>query len=138
MATHRLYLGLGSNLGDRQAILRQAIILLGEKVGRVERVSTFVESEPWGYKSPHKFLNACCLLLTSLSPWQCLRETQAIERQLGREEKTKGGAYHDRLIDIDLLLYDDLSLRTPLLTIPHPLMQKRDFVVKPLREITPP
>ncbi len=137
MSTHRLYLSLGSNLGDRRVLLWRAITLLGERVGRVERVSSFVETEPWGFVSPHKFINACCLLLTPLPPQECLRETQAIERLLGRKDKTADGTYHDRLIDIDLLLYDDLRIDTPHLTIPHPRMRERDFVMMPLREIMP-
>ena len=132
-----LYLSLGSNLGDREEMLNRAIALIGERVGEVQRVSSFIETEPWGFKSKHPFLNAACLVLTTLSPEQCLEATQQIERELGRKRKSKNGKYHDRPIDIDLLMYDDLELSTPKLTLPHPRMKEREFVMIPLREILP-
>ena len=132
-----LYLSLGSNLGDRAENLRRAIALIGERVGKVQRISSFIETEPWGFESEHPFLNAACLVLTTLSPLECLDATQQIERELGRRTKSSGGIYHDRPIDIDLLMYDDLQLSTPRLTLPHPHMHERDFVMIPLREIIP-
>ena len=132
-----LYLSLGSNLGDREDMLRRAIALIGERVGKVQRVSSFIETEPWGFQSEHPFLNAACLVLTTLSPLECLDATQQIERELGRRTKSSSGIYHDRPIDIDLLMYDDLQLSTPRLTLPHPHMHERDFVMIPLREILP-
>ena len=133
----KLYLSLGSNLGDRAENLNRAIALIGERVGEVQRVSSFIETEPWGFKSKHPFLNAACLVLTTLSPEECLKATQQIERELGRKRKSKDGVYHDRPIDIDLLMYGDLTLSTPKLTLPHPRMKERDFVMIPLREILP-
>lgn len=130
-----LYLSLGSNMGDRAENLHRAIALIGERIGTVQRVSSFIETEPWGFHSEHPFLNAACMVRTTLSPLRCLRETQKIERELGRTQKSKDGVYHDRSIDIDLLLYGDLKLSTPKLTIPHPRMYERDFVMIPLREI---
>ena len=132
-----LYLSLGSNLGDRERMLHRAIALIDERVGTVQRVSSFIETEPWGFESEHPFLNAACMVLTTLSPEQCLEETQQIERELGRTTKSKDGVYHDRPIDIDLLMYGDLKLSTPTLTLPHPHMQERNFVMIPLREILP-
>lgn len=132
-----LYLSLGSNLGDREDMLRRAIALIEERVGAVQRVSSFIETEPWGFESEHPFLNAAVMVRTTLSPIECLDRTQQIERELGRKKKSKGGKYHDRPIDIDLLLYGDLKLSTPRLTIPHPHMYERDFVMIPLREILP-
>ena len=133
---HRLYLSLGSNLGDRRALILQALRLLGERVGEVRRVSSLIETQPWGFSSPHPFLNACCLIVTRKSPRRCLTETQRIERLLGRTQKTTpGGPYHDRTIDIDILLYDDLHVAEPDLVIPHPRMAERDFVMHPLQEI---
>jgi len=134
---YELYLSLGSNLGDREDMLRRAITLIEERVGAVQRVSSFIETEPWGFESEHPFLNAAVMVLTTLSPIECLDATQQIERELGRKKKSKGGKYHDRPIDIDLLLYGDLKLSTPRLTIPHPHMYERDFVMIPLREILP-
>ena len=130
-----LYLSLGSNLGDREQTLHRAIALVGERIGTVQRVSSFIETEPWGFRSEHPFLNAACMVLTKLSPMQCLEATQQIERELGRRTKSHGGIYHDRPIDIGLLLYDDLHISTPTLTLPHPRMMERDFVMIPLREI---
>ena len=130
-----LYLSLGSNLGDRAENLRRAIALIGERVGAVQRVSSFIETEPWGFESKNRFLNAAVMVLTTLSPEECLKTTQQIERELGRKSKSRNGNYHDRPIDIDLLLYGDLKLSTPKLTIPHPRMHERDFVMIPLREI---
>ena len=135
--SHNAYLGLGSNLGDREANIRKAISLIGEKVGLVLRQSSLIETEPWGFESEHPFLNAAVMVLTTLSPIECLDATQQIERELGRKKKSKNGIYHDRPIDIDLLLYGDLKLSTPRLTIPHPHMFERDFVMIPLREIMP-
>ena len=132
-----LYLSLGSNLGDREDMLRRAIALIEERVGAVQRVSSFIETEPWGFESANPFLNAAVMVKTTLSPIECLDATQQIERELGRKKKSKGGIYHDRPIDIDLLLYGDLKLSTPRLTIPHPHMYERDFVMIPLREIMP-
>ena len=134
---YKLYIALGSNIGDRRSLLRRAIALIGERVGTVQRVSSFIETEPWGLESEHPFLNAAVMVLTTLSPEQCLKETQQIERELGRTTKSKDGIYHDRPIDIDLLMYGDLKLSTPTLTLPHPRMQERDFVMIPLREILP-
>ncbi|MBQ9294564.1 MAG: 2-amino-4-hydroxy-6-hydroxymethyldihydropteridine diphosphokinase [Bacteroidaceae bacterium] len=134
---YELYLSLGSNLGDREDMLHRAIALIEERVGMVQRVSTFIETEPWGFQSKHPFLNAAVMVRTTLSPIECLDRTQQIERELGRKKKSKGGVYHDRPIDIDLLLYGDLHLSTPRLTLPHPHMQERDFVMIPLREILP-
>lgn len=130
-------MSLGSNLGDREDMLRRAIALIEERVGAVQRVSSFIETEPWGFESEHPFLNAAVMVLTTLSPIECLDATQQIERELGRKKKSKDGIYHDRPIDIDLLLYGDLKLSTPRLTIPHPHMYERDFVMIPLREIMP-
>ena len=132
-----LYLSLGSNMGDREQMLHRAIALIGERIGTVQRVSSFIETEPWGFQSEHPFLNATCMVQTTLSPKQCLEATQQIERELGRTVKSKDGIYHDRTIDIDLLLYGDVKLSTPTLTLPHPHMYERDFVMIPLREIMP-
>ena len=133
---HKLYIGLGSNLGNKEETLHRALELINKNIGSVLRVSSFMESEPWGFQSENTFLNAVCLLVeTNLTPLQCLKETQKIERLLGRTKKSKNGIYHDRPIDLDLLLYDDLEINTPRLVLPHPLMQERDFVMIPLKEI---
>ena len=129
-----VYLGLGSNLGDRHTLLLKAIELLAQRVGRLARCSSFIETDPWGFASEHRFLNAVALFRTTLTPRELLTATQDIERQLGRREKSNG-TYHDRPIDIDILLYGDAVIDEPDLKIPHPRMHERDFVMRPLREI---
>lgn len=133
MAT--VYLGLGTNLGNKEANLRTAIYKLQERIGKQVSLSSFYETAPWGFESDHSFLNAAIGLETSLSHIEILHITQEIEKELGRTQKSVNGSYSDRLIDIDILLYDTLVLQTPELTIPHPLMTERDFVMKPLIEI---
>ena len=133
--SHIAYLSLGSNLGDRHATMQQAILLLGSKSGIVDRVSSAIETEPWGFESANKFLNMCVRITTTLSPEQLLATTKDIEQLLGRTTKSVNGQYHDRPIDIDILTYDDLHINTPSLTLSHPHMHERDFVMVPLREI---
>ncbi|MDE5561477.1 MAG: 2-amino-4-hydroxy-6-hydroxymethyldihydropteridine diphosphokinase [Bacteroidaceae bacterium] len=136
---HNLYLSLGSNLGNREENIRRALALINERVGSVYRVSSFMETAPMGFASDNKFLNIACCVHTMMSPTACLLETKKIELELGRTHKTviTNGRrqYSDRPIDIDLLTYDDVTMDTPELTIPHPRMQERDFVMVPLREI---
>ena len=139
---HEVYLGLGSNLGDRETIITHAIELIGEKVGLVIRQSSLIETEPWGFESENKFLNGVILVETALNPRQLLKVTQKIERELGKRRKhatrrSKLSTFHDRPIDIDILLYDDLTVDEPDLKIPHPLMHERDFVMIPLKQIKP-
>ena len=139
---HQVYLGLGSNLGRRRTLLKQAVRLIGERVGQVVRQSSLIETEPWGFESKHKFLNGVILCETDKRPREVLELTQQIERDLGRKNKSHSSLltpdssrYSDRSIDIDILLYDDLTVDEPDLKIPHPLMQERDFVMIPLKEI---
>ena len=136
----KVYLGLGSNLGNKEENIHKAITLIGERVGLVVRQSSLISSEPWGFQSPNSFLNAVVCCETELIPRQVLQTTQQIERELGKRKihatKRKGIInYQDRPIDIDILLYDDLIVDEPDLKIPHPLMQQRDFVMIPLNEI---
>lgn len=132
---HTVYLSLGTNLGDKEANLNKAIERISDSVGTVLRVSSFIQTEPWGFDSNNTFMNAAICVTTELSPEQLLDAIQHIERKLGRTHKSVNRVYHDRLIDIDILIYDDISIDTPTLTIPHPLMHERDFVMIPLREI---
>lgn len=135
------YLSLGTNLGDKEGNLRQAIQLIEERIGAIASLSAFYVSEPWGFLSENSFLNACCGVNSVLAPNALLEATQQIERELGRTEKSHNGIYHDRLIDIDILLaYENgqsIAMQTPQLTLPHPLMHQRDFVLIPLRQIAP-
>ena len=166
-ATHVAYLGLGSNLGDKEENIRKAIALINEQIGTVVRQSALYYSEPWGFESDHQFVNAVICVHTAHSPRRLLKATQRIERQLGktaahatvrtpipnsqfshdpqavansslftlRSSQGRRPLYHDRPIDIDILLYDDLHIDEPDLKIPHPLMDERPFVTVPLSEI---
>ena len=135
MAT--LYLSLGTNLGDRQKNLTSAMALIGREIGTVVSASDVMETDPWGFDSANRFLNMAAKVQTDLQPLEVLHATQKIEKELGRSHKTVDREYHDRLIDIDILMYDNLVMNTPELTIPHPLMHERDFVMKPLLQIAP-
>ena len=153
--SHKVYLGLGSNLGDCRKNLERAIRLISDRVGQVTRQSSFIETEPWGFESEHQFMNAVILCETTKTPREVLLLTQQIERDMGRTQKSWAvgnwplavssdpkaksqrlkAKYADRPIDIDILLYDDLTVDEPDLMIPHPLMYDRDFVMIPLNEI---
>lgn len=135
MLTHTVYLGLGSNLGDRRATMQQALQEIEKRIGTIVRQSAFLETEPWGFESDNLFLNACVCVETALAPMELLAATQAIERDMGRTHKSVGGHYADRTIDIDILLYDLLTLQSETLTIPHPHINERRFVLEPLSEI---
>lgn len=135
MAT--LYLSLGTNLGDRRSNLEAALTLIGQKIGKVEAVSSILETEPWGFDSPNRFLNLAAKVKTELNPLDVLKTTQKIEKSMGRTSKTGARGYQDRIIDIDLLMYDEVVMESPELTIPHRLMHKRRFVLEPLAEISP-
>ena len=132
---HTVYLSLGSNLGDKQRNIRVAVEKIGELIGHVESQSALHITAPWGFESDNMFVNAAVKCVTTLSPREVLNNTKAIEQQMGRTTKSVDGAYHDRIIDIDILIYDDIHINEPDLVIPHPLMHQRDFVMKPLKEI---
>ena len=151
------FLSLGSNLGEREQTLRQAMQQIEQQIGPVLRCSSFYYSEPWGFDSPNTFCNLCCAVETTISPLEVLHTTQAIERALGRTRKSTAYAtqasstprYADRTIDIDLIrAFDehgqevmcqiedpDTPASKPLLVLPHPLWQQREFVKVPLAEI---
>lgn len=133
----KAYLGLGTNMGDRKQNLCHAIDKIKAKIGKVCSLSSFYETAPWGFESENQFVNAALCVETTLTPNELLNTTQQIERELGRTHKSVNGIYHDRIIDIDILLYDDLTLCTPTLTIPHPHMSERLFVMAPMAEIAP-
>ena len=126
---------MGTNLGEKRKNIAETIKNIGELVGDVVRQSALYETEPWGFRSDNRFVNAAVCVDTQLSPRRLLEVTQRIEREMGRTLKSDGGEYHDRIIDIDILLYGDLHIDEPDLKIPHPLMHERDFVMTPLNEI---
>ncbi len=131
----KVYLGLGTNLGDMESNLRNALLEIQERVGSVTSQSAFYLTEPWGFDSTNKFLNMVVEVQTTLTPFQLLSVTQSIEKELGRLTKSEDGVYSDRLIDIDILFYGQDVITDATLTIPHPLLHKRDFVLEPLKEI---
>lgn len=150
------YLSLGTNLGNKTENLNEAIRKISRRIGHIKAQSAFLPTEPWGFSSSNSFLNAAICVETPLSPTELLETTQAIERDMGRTKKssTNNGkvTYTDRIIDIDILLYYEgsnatpvfdadrnwggtISINTERLTIPHPHMLERDFVLIPLKEI---
>lgn len=127
------YIGLGANLGDRLASLRRALRLLSA-IAPVDAVSSLYETAPFGVADQPPFYNAVCRVRTTLEPQALLERLKAIERQLGRRPGPRWGP---RPIDLDILLYDDLVLQTPELTIPHAGLPERAFVLIPLAELAP-
>lgn len=133
-----VYIGLGSNKGNREQLMAQAIEMLSVAFGAPVRLSSLVETEPWGFSSQNKFLNMVAFFTTTLSPVELLDATEDIERRLGRTVKsTATTGYSDRPMDIDILFYGDEVISTPRLTVPHPRLHERDFVLRPLAEIAP-
>jgi 2-amino-4-hydroxy-6-hydroxymethyldihydropteridine diphosphokinase len=130
---NRVVIAFGSNLGAREENIQNAILMLNQTCGRVVQVSSLIKSEPVGYVSCHEFINGCLLLLTDLPPIDLLRKIKEIESVMGRI-KTKE-TYEDRMIDLDIILYENLCLHTPELQIPHPKYLERPFVLEPLQEL---
>jgi 2-amino-4-hydroxy-6-hydroxymethyldihydropteridine diphosphokinase len=124
------YIGLGSNLGDRERLIREAAELIG-----AVRLSTLIETEPWGYGNQPMFLNAVAEVETQLTARQLLVQLLDVERRLGRERI--GPRWGPRTIDLDLLLFGDELIDEPGLIVPHPRLTVRDFVLKPLAELVP-
>ncbi len=134
---HSVFIGLGSNLGEREDNILRALDILASEGSKSAALSPFYETAPQGFISEHAFINAAAQVLTPLTPEEFLASTQRVERALGRMRKSTGGTYHDRTIDIDILFYDNLIVETPFLAIPHPLIPERDFVLRPLCDIAP-
>ncbi len=133
---HEVYLSLGANLGDRETAIRGAIDELGKLQSTdVAAVSGFYETSAVGFVSEHRFLNCVVRLHTSLPPPVLLEVCRRIEREFGRERDGGGGQMRDRTLDIDIILYGELTLQTPGLVIPHPEATRRLFVLVPLAEL---
>ena len=146
-----IYFGIGTNLGDREANLNAALHLLNERVGEQLACSSVHRSAPMGFESENEFANIVAVYDTPYSPEEVLLITQQIEREMGRTQKSVNGVYHDRIIDIDLLQAltqssspfeeenctegEEVVCKSETLTLPHPRMQERDFVMIPLREV---
>lgn len=136
MIKNQVFLGLGTNLGDLDLNLKCAIREIEKRVGIVISQSAFYKTAPWGFESSNIFLNAVVCIETTLNAFEVLSLTQEIERDLGRLTKSNG-SYSDRIIDIDILFFNQEIISTEKLTIPHPLICQRDFVLIPLKEIAP-
>ena len=134
-----IYFGIGTNLGNRKANLQTALQLLDERVGKQLACSSVYRSAPQGFVSDNEFANIVAVYETDFSPEEVLLLTQQIERDMGRTRKSVNGVYHDRVIDIDLLqaILNSKAIiqNSSTLTLPHPRMQERDFVMIPLREV---
>ena len=133
-----VYLGLGTNLGNKRENINLALENIEKQIGNIVSLSAFYLSEPDGFESDNLFLNCAVEIETTLLPNDLLTKTQLIENEMGRLNKTDSDGYTDRIIDIDILFYDDMVINdSPRLIIPHPRISQRDFVLKPLAEIAP-
>lgn len=133
-APAQVYVGLGSNLGDRQALIDAAIARLEDHPAiAVAQRTAAIETAPWGVADQPPFLNAVVELRTTLAPLDLLRELQRIERELGR--RPGGARWGPREIDLDILIYDDFVVETPELTVPHPRICEREFVLRQIVEL---
>lgn len=132
------FVNIGSNLGNRSLNLSRAVKAIASRYGWFD-VSHTVESEPWGFKSPHRFLNVCVTFVTEEKPAEVLRAMQEIEKQLGggKAHRHADGSYADRALDIDIIAADELKIDEPDLQVPHPRLPDRDFFLEPLAELAP-
>ncbi len=130
---NRALLSLGSNLGDKKKHIENAVALIEQRIGEIELVSSYYESEPWGFDSLNQFVNICLTCTTVLTPFELLEKLKKIEQDLGRT-KTKA-SYEDRLIDLDIIFFNNEDLYSQDLTVPHPHYKTREFVMIPLMEI---
>lgn len=133
----RIFLALGSNLGDKQKNIEDALDKITERIGDITSLSAFYLTSPLGFQSENIFVNCVCEVESQLDIHSIFVITQDIEREIGRSEKSENGQYADRIIDIDLILAGDIVMDTPELTIPHPRFHIRSFVLDPLYEIAP-
>ena len=133
----KYYLSLGGNMGDSQAILRGAIQQIGRDIGRVEKVSSFYRTAPWGFHARNDFLNAAAVVESDLSPQQMLCALMEVEKTFGRVRRSEASGYASRPLDIDIIFAGDAVMDTLQLTVPHPLAHRRRFVLEPMAEIAP-
>ncbi|MCW1734896.1 2-amino-4-hydroxy-6-hydroxymethyldihydropteridine diphosphokinase [Anaerorudis cellulosivorans] len=134
---YRIFLGLGSNLGDKEKNIEEAYRRIEERIGKIVSKSAFYVTRPEGFLSENWFVNTVCEVVSDMPVDEVFAITQTIEKQLGRTKKSENGNYADRVIDIDMLMVDDSIIDTPELTVPHPRMHLRRFVLVPFAEIAP-
>lgn len=135
-ASSKVIAGLGSNLGDRFAALRRAMEMINGEAGEIIATSSVWETEPWGFDADDQFLNMVIVLKTALEPKGLIQRFRSIEGRMGRK-KSGGGKYESRIIDLDILFWDDRVISIPGLEVPHPKLQSRRFVLEPLMEVAP-
>lgn len=128
---------LGGNSIDKDQKIKDAIALLASELGTIKQMSSIYETAAWGYESSNTYYNQVVIVSTNMPPQDVLNITQEIEKRLGRNSKSANGIYTDRPIDIDILFYNDISITTDRLTIPHPHISERRFVLVPLNEVLP-
>lgn len=131
------YLSLGSNLGNREEYIKNAIVEIDRQVGKITKLSSLYETEPWGFNSENKFINVAVEVKTELSITNLSEIIHKIENEAGRVRDVNVAGYIDRVIDIDILLFDNIISDNPQITLPHPKMHLREFVIEPLVEIAP-
>ena len=131
----QIYLCLGGNVGDTRHYLEQAINLIDNRIGTVTAKSAIYQSEPWGFNAEQEFLNQAIMVETELEPHTVLKRCLQIEADLGRIRS--GDGYKPRTIDIDIIFFGNQTINQPDLTVPHPLMHLRNFVLQPLCDIAP-
>ena len=139
---HRIHINIGSNQGDRKALIGRAVALLVRAFSPARlRLSSYIESEPWGYSSPNPFLNLGVMIDIDheIHPEQALSLALAVEKEVGKgtPHRNPDGTYCDRPIDIDLITFDNIEYNSPTLTLPHPRATQRPFVLTPLKELEP-
>jgi 2-amino-4-hydroxy-6-hydroxymethyldihydropteridine diphosphokinase len=134
--TSTVIAGLGSNLGDRFAALGRAMELIGSEAGEITAASSVWETEPWGFDADELFLNMVVVIRTTLEPARMMQLFRSIEGRMGRK-RSGGGKYESRIIDLDILLWDNRVITLPGLEVPHPKLHSRRFVLEPLAEVAP-
>lgn len=133
-----VFLALGTNLGDKKRNIEESFEKIEEQIGSIVSLSALYLSKAQGFESENLFANCAINVATSLTPEEVLSEIQSIEKKMGRRDKSDVKGYSDRIIDIDILFYNNVVINdNPFLIIPHPHIQSRDFVLKPLSEIAP-
>lgn len=137
MQKHLLYLAFGTNLGEKYKNIEDAYSETEKRIGEMISRSSFYVTDPQGFESNNEFVNTVCAVSTALSLHEVFVATQKIEKMLERTHKSQQKQYADRIIDVDILMYDDLIVKTAELTIPHDQLHKRFFVLMPFAEIAP-
>lgn len=132
---NKVYIILGSNIGDKKSYIDKACVEISEKIGSIGLYSSYYQTSPWGFQSDDEFLNRVICVQSKLTPNYIMETLLEIENKLGRVRLAKDEGYQSRTIDLDILLIDDLIIESELLVVPHPRMKERRFVLVPLSEI---